>query len=74
MSENLISLVSLTYAYKAKDLLIRNRVPCRIIPTPKPLIKSGCSYSLAVSGDLQNALLLLEQAGIRVVNVQKFSH
>lgn len=74
MGENFISLFSLTYAYKAKDLLIRNHISCRIVPTPKSMKKSGCGYSLAVSGDLRKALLILEQAGIRIANVQKSIH
>lgn len=66
-----VNLLSLTYAYKAKDILSRNHISSRIVPTPRHLIKHGCGYSLLVNANSDRIAAVLRQAGIRIVDMQK---
>ncbi len=66
MGEKLIVMHSLTYAYKAQDILKRHHIHAKIVQTPKELSKNGCGYSLAVNGDVDFILKLLKQSGIPV--------
>lgn len=67
MGESYLNLVSLTYAYKAKEILQRKGISCRIIHKPKSLSKQGCGYSIAVDRFRQDeAYKILLQEGIEV--------
>jgi hypothetical protein len=67
MGESYLGMVSLTYAYKAKDLLAKNGIRSRIVYKPKNLAKQGCGYSLAVDRQKQTeAYEILLQEGIEV--------
>lgn len=68
MGECYLSLVSLTYAYKAKDSLKRRGINSRIVYTPSSIKSNGCGYSLAASTDYQTAVQILRADGIRVLN------
>ncbi|WP_195543363.1 DUF3343 domain-containing protein [Massiliimalia timonensis] len=68
MSECYLSLVSLTYAYKAKESLRRRGISCRIVYTPEHLHTRGCGYSVAVQGDCERAAQVLRQDGIKILN------
>lgn len=64
MGEKLIVMHSLTYAYKAQDILRRHHIHASIVQTPKKLSQNGCGYSLAVKGDVDFILQLLNKSGI----------
>lgn len=67
MSESYLNLVSLTYAYKAKDVLQKRGIACRVVYQSKSLAKQGCGYSIAVDRSKQNlAYEILLQEGIKV--------
>ena len=70
MSKHYLSFVSLTYVYKAREILKRHGIASRVIPTPKSVGRAGCSYSLVPSGDSLEAAQILKNAGIRVIHVQ----
>ena len=69
MEKQLIMLTSITYAYKARDLLAKKGITAYIERTPEELKTRGCSYSVAVRQNVDEAVQLLEKAGIRVLGV-----
>lgn len=69
MDKKLIMLTSITYAYKARDLLAKKGITAYIERTPEALKTRGCSYSIALHGNADEAVQLLEKAGIRVLGV-----
>lgn len=68
MGEYYINLVSLTYAYKAKNLLSTHGIASRVVHTPKTASSRGCGYSLAVAGDIGFVYDILRLNGITVLN------
>ncbi len=70
MGGKLISLFSLTYAYKAKAVLERNDIRCKIASASDNLKKTGCGYGIYVShNDANKALIILKQNGIQIKNM-----
>lgn len=57
---------SVTYAVKAKELLLQNGIRARLIKTPNPAKEEGCGYCLVVPAPPQPAVSLLQRAGIPV--------
>ena len=68
MRSELVTIASLTQAYRAKDLLEKYHISSNIVPASKDFSKAGCGYSLLVTGDLNLAHTLLKKAGITVSN------
>lgn len=66
-SKNLIMLTSITYAMKAKDVLIRRGIRSDIVRTPKHNSPTGCGYSLYVPRRFNEAVDILNSSGIKVV-------
>ncbi|MBQ8378141.1 MAG: DUF3343 domain-containing protein [Oscillospiraceae bacterium] len=64
MTSNLIAMSSITYAIKAKKLLISKGLRCEITRTPKNL-GSGCGYSIRVFNPTDDILRILEGAKIK---------
>ena len=69
MEKQLIMLSSITYAYKARDLLAKKGIGSYIERTPEELKTKGCSYSIAVRTDADRAAELLKAAGIKVLGI-----
>ena len=76
MAQNILVLSSITHAYKAQKLLEQAWIKSSVIRTPEGLSGKGCSYSLAVRGDLDRAVTegrqdraaeLLRENGIRIL-------
>ena len=67
MAQNILVLSSITHAYKAQRLLDQAWIKSSVIRTPEGLSGKGCSYSLAVRGDLDRAAELLRENGIRIL-------
>lgn len=65
MNEAYISVMSLTDAYKAKQILATHRITARIVNAPKAS-GSGCSYALVVNGSKQDALNVLRNHHLSV--------
>ncbi len=69
MEKKRIILPSITYAYKARDYLSRKGIAGYIERTPEELRTKGCSYSLAVRANADQAVALLQSAGFRILDV-----
>lgn len=65
--KNLIMLTSITYAMKAKEILIRQNIKSDIVRTPKHNSPTGCGYSLYVPNRFDDAVSIIKSAGIKVV-------
>ncbi|MBQ6675092.1 MAG: DUF3343 domain-containing protein [Ruminococcus sp.] len=63
MPKSLIAMTSITYAMKAKRLLNEKGIYCEVVRTPKNLA-TGCGYSLSVTKDPREIILVLEDNGI----------
>ena len=63
MPKNLIAMTSITYALKAKRLLNNKGYYCEVVRTPKNL-STGCGYSLSVTKDPREIILILEDNNI----------
>ncbi len=64
MNRYTIAFVSITTAMKAQNILRANDFYSEVARTPKNLA-SGCGYSVTVTGDLETALSVLEQHGLK---------
>lgn len=67
MAEYLVMVNSVTYAYKAHQILQKNWIKSSIVRTPERYARNGCGYSLMLREPPEKAVLLLEQAGVRVI-------
>lgn len=67
MGKPLIMVSSITYAMKARDLLINNGIATYIERTPKIERNGGCGYSLYVPKRIDEAENLLRTHGIKIV-------
>ena len=67
MGKPLIMVSSITYAMKARDLLINNGIAAYIERTPKIERNGGCGYSLYVPKRIDEAENLLRTHGIKIV-------
>ncbi|MDE7389901.1 MAG: DUF3343 domain-containing protein [Lachnospiraceae bacterium] len=65
--KNLIMLTSITYAMKAKDILIRNGIRSDIVRTPKHNSPTGCGYSLYVPKKFNEAISIIRSSGIKIL-------
>ncbi len=64
MNKYTIAFASITTAMKAQSVLRANDFLPEVTRTPRNLA-SGCGYSVTVAGDLETALAVLEQHGIK---------
>ncbi len=61
---------TVTYAIKGRDLLRRNGFRAGIERGTSSK-NSGCGYSVVVEGDIDTALSLLKDAGIKILGVRE---
>ncbi len=61
----IISIGSVTYAMKAKDILKSSGIKSEIEKISHYKKSSGCAYGLYVQGDTENAHKLLLQKGVK---------
>lgn len=64
MKRYTIAFNSVTAAMKAQSVFRSERIRAEVIRTPKNLA-SGCGYSLVFDGDIEAALNILENKGIK---------
>ena len=67
MGKPLIMMTSITYAMKAKDLLLRNGIRADLVRTPRHENVGGCGYSLYVPKNTDKAENLLKEANIKIL-------
>ena len=64
-----ISLRSVTYAYRARDILAKNGIKSYIERIPENLRKEGCGYGIALYRDAEQAETILKQHGIVIKRI-----
>lgn len=66
MNEQIIKTASVTHAFKARDILLENKIRSEIIKTPKEISSCGCGYSLKLekSADIDKAKRILSDRKI----------
>ncbi|MEE1319408.1 MAG: DUF3343 domain-containing protein [Ruminococcus sp.] len=69
MENNLIMFSSVTLAMRAKDLLNKNRIMCKVIRTPVNLRNRSCGYSVLVTNNFQFAMDLISSNRIPVLGI-----
>lgn len=67
MSEPYINVTSVTYAIKARDLLLRHGIRSSIGRTPGHVDQNGCGYSVFIRGNRQAAEEILWENGIKIL-------
>lgn len=67
MAKYLVMVNSVTYAYKAHQILQKNWIKSSIVRTPEQYAHNGCGYSLMLREPPSKAVSILEQKGVRVL-------
>lgn len=67
MIGTLFVLRSVTYAYKAHQIMQQNWIQSSVVRTPKEYANRGCGFSLLVQNEPDKARQLLQQYGIRIL-------
>ena len=63
MSKTLISMTSITYAMKAKNILNQKRISCVVEKTPKN-VGTGCGYTIYIKDNKDKIISILEKNNI----------
>ena len=71
MKRYTITTGTVTYAIKGKDILKRNGFKARVERIMSGKGSSGCGYSIIIDNDIENALALLKNAGIKILEVNQ---
>ena len=69
MENNIIMFSSITLAMRAKDVLNKNKINCKLIRTPVHLRNKSCGYSLIVTNNFNIATELIGRNRIPVLGV-----
>jgi len=67
MNRNVIRLSSVTYAIRANKMLYERGIRNHIKKFAENMNINGCGYGIEISGDVEAAKRILENAGIRIV-------
>lgn len=68
MGEFYLIFSTLTFTYKARNVLQYRFPRLKIIPTPKHLQGSGCKYGILIRGNISQILQILNNANIPISN------
>lgn len=71
MAKNSITVASITHAIRGRDLLRSNGYRAFIEKTPGKLDRAGCSYSITMQTEPDQAVALLTANGIKVLGTGK---
>lgn len=64
MTRPIITVSSVTYAMKAKEILRRNGIPSYIIKKARGPGNPSCAYALQVAEGVENAYRILEESKV----------
>ena len=65
MKRTLITVGSVTYAQKARKILLRNGIEAKLTKTDKEMVSRGCAYAVEISAaDIYEAIRLLRENSI----------
>ena len=67
----LIMLQSITYATKARNILLKYGIYSEIVKTPKLKGASSCGYSLSVPYKADTALDVLKSNGVKILGISE---
>lgn len=65
----LIMLQSITYATKARNILLNYGIHSDVVKTPKVNGQSTCGYSLSVPYKAEDAVKILTSKGIKIIGI-----
>ncbi|MCL2014503.1 MAG: DUF3343 domain-containing protein [Oscillospiraceae bacterium] len=68
----LVILTSITFAYKAKDILKNRGIRSRVVKTPVEAGLAGCSYSLELPERGREAADILKSSGLKIQGIIKY--
>lgn len=69
-TQTIIMVNSITYAYMARDVLVRMNIPAYIERVPANLRNNGCGYGVRVSGvNVDEISAILQKAGVTVRDI-----
>lgn len=71
MSEAFIKFSSITYAYLAKDTLMKYSIRSYIKKNSNPNRKPGCNYALFTDTDIRKAYEILERENIKNLGIER---
>lgn len=60
---------TITYAMRGRDILRNNGFTAAVERNSSGLGRLGCGYGIAVYGDLGNAIQLLKENGVKMLDV-----
>ena len=69
MCNQMIVMSSVTYAIKGRDILKTKGYRVAIDRLPPGPQRPGCGYGVCVTGDLNSAVAVLQQNGVKIVDV-----
>ena len=69
MNRTIIRLMSVTYALRGQKLLEQQGIRAHVKKMVKSTKVQGCGYGLEIEGDGQRAVQILQNAGIRMLDV-----
>ncbi len=71
MGSFLLTTGSITYAIKGRDLLRKMGYKARIERRTTGTGSNGCGYNILVDGDIKAAEVILRDAGIKILQINK---
>lgn len=71
MERNIISIGTVTYALKGRDLLRKLGFKAYVQRNSSDIGKYGCGYSIVAVGDIDKIADALTENGIRILNIDK---
>ena len=63
---------TITYAMRGRDKLRKNDFKATVERNSTGLGRLGCGYGIAVYGELENAIEILRDNGIKIIDVNTF--
>ncbi len=67
--EHIFIVQSVTYAYRARDVLFRAGIHTAVTRVPHDLREGGCGYGVRTTADEADTVRILSQNGIKVKRV-----
>ncbi len=60
---------SVTYAIKGRDILRKKGLRATVGRLTSPKGSSGCGYAIFLDGDIETARMILQKAGIKILEI-----
>ena len=73
MQRHIISVNSITYAIKGRDLLRKQGFRAYIERKTNDIGNSGCGYVIVTNGNKNKIISILTESGIKIINVNSIA-